>query len=189
MRDGDTPHPRVFWEKSAQSIENKGREVGKERQESSRVRKRLEVKEIAKLRRSGSSEEGRCWDGEPVKRWSDKYSQAMIGQIIEVVNTLMEFWCLGIGHKAGRAQGREISESHDRHRSSEDPRVTSTRGAPRNLFAAYVRATRPGIVPPPPTIAIGTSSYNHRLPSVSGQPTRVKGSEASSSLHRPRFSG
>src|SRR5258708_4966228 len=29
----------------------------------------------------------------------------MIGQIIEVVNTLMGFWCLGIGHKAGRAQG------------------------------------------------------------------------------------
>jgi len=42
----DTPHPRVFWEKSAQSIENKGREVEKERQESSRVRKRLEGKEI-----------------------------------------------------------------------------------------------------------------------------------------------
>src|SRR5258708_23790726 len=38
----DTPHPRVFWEKSAQSIENKGWEVEKERQESSRVRKRLE---------------------------------------------------------------------------------------------------------------------------------------------------
>ncbi len=49
MRDGDTPHPRVFWEKSAQSIENKGREVGKERQESSRVRKRLEVKEIGEV--------------------------------------------------------------------------------------------------------------------------------------------
>src|SRR6266852_4528891 len=29
----------------------------------------------------------------------------MIRQIIEVVNTLMGFWCLGIGHKAGRAQG------------------------------------------------------------------------------------
>jgi hypothetical protein len=28
-----------------------------------------------------------------------------------------------------------------------------------------------GIVPPRRTIAIGTSSYNHRLPSVSGQPT------------------
>ncbi len=49
MRDGDTPHPRVFWEKSAQSIENKGREVGKKRQESSRVRKRLEGKEIEEV--------------------------------------------------------------------------------------------------------------------------------------------
>src|SRR5258708_15732907 len=45
----DTPHPRVFWEKSAQSVENKGREVGKERQESSRVRKRLEGKEIEEV--------------------------------------------------------------------------------------------------------------------------------------------
>jgi hypothetical protein len=43
------PHPRVFWEKSPQSIENKGREVGKERQESSRVRKRLEGKEIEEV--------------------------------------------------------------------------------------------------------------------------------------------
>src|SRR5260370_7783986 len=45
----DTPHPRVFWEKSAQSIENKGWEVEKERQESSRVRKRLEGKEIEEV--------------------------------------------------------------------------------------------------------------------------------------------
>src|SRR5712692_1444500 len=43
------PHPRVFWEKSPQSMENKGREVGKERQESSRVRKRLEGKEIEEV--------------------------------------------------------------------------------------------------------------------------------------------
>jgi hypothetical protein len=39
----------VFWEKSVQSIENKGRKVGKERQESSRVRKRLEGKEIEEV--------------------------------------------------------------------------------------------------------------------------------------------
>src|SRR5713101_6331177 len=51
VRAGDTPHPRVFWEKSAQSIENKGREVGKERQESSRVRKRLKGKEIEEVER------------------------------------------------------------------------------------------------------------------------------------------
>ena len=39
----------MFWEKSAQSIENKGREVRKERQESSRVRKGLEGKEIEEV--------------------------------------------------------------------------------------------------------------------------------------------
>jgi hypothetical protein len=39
----------VFWEKSAQSIENKGREVGKKQQESSSVRKRLEGKEIEEV--------------------------------------------------------------------------------------------------------------------------------------------
>src|SRR5229473_2941689 len=45
---GDPTPPGVLG-KSAQSIENKGREVGKERQESSRVRKRLEVKEIGEV--------------------------------------------------------------------------------------------------------------------------------------------
>jgi hypothetical protein len=45
VRDGDTPPP-VFLQKSLQSIENKGRELGKERQESSRGGKRLEGKEI-----------------------------------------------------------------------------------------------------------------------------------------------
>ncbi len=39
----------MFCEKSAQSIENKGREVEKQRQESSRVRKRLEGKEIEEV--------------------------------------------------------------------------------------------------------------------------------------------
>jgi len=39
----------VFCEKSLQSIENKGREDGKEWQESSRVRKRLEGKEIEEV--------------------------------------------------------------------------------------------------------------------------------------------
>src|SRR5713226_4228930 len=42
--------PRVFWEKSAEVIENKGRESEKERQESLRVRKRKEVKEIEEVR-------------------------------------------------------------------------------------------------------------------------------------------
>ncbi len=41
--------PRVFWEKSAEVIENKGREPEKERQESLRVRKRKEVKEIEEV--------------------------------------------------------------------------------------------------------------------------------------------
>ena len=39
----------MFCEKSAQSIENKGPELGKERQESSRVRKRLEGKGIEEV--------------------------------------------------------------------------------------------------------------------------------------------
>jgi len=42
--------PRVFWEKSAEVIENKGRESKKERQESLRVRKRKEIKEIEEVR-------------------------------------------------------------------------------------------------------------------------------------------
>jgi hypothetical protein len=41
--------PPVFCKKSPQEVENKGREVGKERQESSRVRKRLEGKEIERV--------------------------------------------------------------------------------------------------------------------------------------------
>ena len=48
LEAGDPTPPGVF-EKSAQSIENKGREVEKERQESSRVRKRLEGKEIEEV--------------------------------------------------------------------------------------------------------------------------------------------
>ena len=39
--------PRVFLSKSAEAIENKGREPGKELQESSRVRKLKEVEEIS----------------------------------------------------------------------------------------------------------------------------------------------
>ncbi len=42
--------PRVFWEKSAEVIENKGRESEKERQESLRVRKQKEVKEIEEVK-------------------------------------------------------------------------------------------------------------------------------------------
>src|SRR5713101_6338631 len=42
--------PRVFCQKSAEVIENKGRESEKERQESLRVRKRKEIKEIEEVR-------------------------------------------------------------------------------------------------------------------------------------------
>jgi hypothetical protein len=42
--------PRVFLSKSAQSIENKGRERQKKLQESSRVRKWKEGKEIEELK-------------------------------------------------------------------------------------------------------------------------------------------
>jgi hypothetical protein len=53
----------VFLEKSAQSIENKGRELEKERQESSRVRKRLEGKEIEEV------EEGKAFRREVLLGW------------------------------------------------------------------------------------------------------------------------
>ena len=48
LGDGDTP-PRVFWKKSLQSIENKREECEKERQESSRGGKRLELKEMEEV--------------------------------------------------------------------------------------------------------------------------------------------
>jgi hypothetical protein len=41
--------PRVFCEKSAEVVENKGRESEKERKESLRVRKRKEIKEIEEV--------------------------------------------------------------------------------------------------------------------------------------------
>ena len=43
------PHPPVFWEKSAEVIENKGSRCEKERKEKSRVRKRKEAKEIEEV--------------------------------------------------------------------------------------------------------------------------------------------
>ena len=44
------PHPPVFLQKSAEVIENKGRESKKECKERSRVRKRKEVKEIEEVK-------------------------------------------------------------------------------------------------------------------------------------------
>src|SRR5216684_3423483 len=45
------------------------------------------------------------WVRGRVKRWLSEYSQAMLGQIIEIVNTLIGSQYLGIGHKAACAQG------------------------------------------------------------------------------------
>jgi hypothetical protein len=56
VRGGYAPPP-VFWQKRLQSIENKGKELEKERQESSRGGKRLEAKEIEEV--EGESEFGR----------------------------------------------------------------------------------------------------------------------------------
>jgi len=42
--------PRVFWEKSAEVIENKGSGCEKERKERKRVRKRKEVKDIEEVK-------------------------------------------------------------------------------------------------------------------------------------------
>ena len=47
--------PRVFCKKSAEVIENKGRESRKERKERSRVRKRKEVKEIEEVKKVRSA--------------------------------------------------------------------------------------------------------------------------------------
>src|SRR5712691_9625799 len=49
-RSGRGVPPRVFCRKSAEVIENKGRESEKERQESLRVRKRKEAKEIEEVK-------------------------------------------------------------------------------------------------------------------------------------------
>ncbi len=77
------PPPRVFLKKSVQSIENKGREVEKQLQESSRVRKGLEGKEIS--RKEAVETRGRsCLGGAGGVVFAS--SRAMIGQIIEVVN-------------------------------------------------------------------------------------------------------
>ncbi len=49
MERRGVPPPRVFLQKSAQALENKRQQLKKERQESSRVRKRLEEKEIEEV--------------------------------------------------------------------------------------------------------------------------------------------
>jgi hypothetical protein len=73
------PPPPVFLKKSLQSIENKGRELGKERQESLRGGKRLEGKEIEEAEEVKEFGRECCWGEVRVKRWRGEYSQAMIG--------------------------------------------------------------------------------------------------------------
>ena len=75
VRDGDTPPP-VFWKKSLQSIENKGREFEKERQESSRGGKVLKGKEIEEAEQVRELGRECCWGEVRVKRWRGEYSQA-----------------------------------------------------------------------------------------------------------------
>ncbi len=61
----------MFWEKSLQGIENKGRGREKERQESSRVRKRLEgrgIEEVAEVKKLGT-EAMLEWNGGETMVW------------------------------------------------------------------------------------------------------------------------
>ncbi len=51
--------PRVFCRKSAEVVENKGREWEKERKERSRVRKRKEVKEIEEAKEVEGGDQAR----------------------------------------------------------------------------------------------------------------------------------
>ena len=81
-------HPRVFWEKRLQSIENKRQEREKERQESSRGGNGLEAKEIQEWKEFG----GVVWLGRAtVERMPGDYSRAMLRKVIEVVKTLNGF--------------------------------------------------------------------------------------------------
>jgi hypothetical protein len=79
------PHPPVIWKKSLQSIENKGKQQEKERQESSRDGKGLQGKEIEEI------EERKEVRRAVVKGRSGERSQGMIRKISEVVKTLTEF--------------------------------------------------------------------------------------------------
>jgi len=80
------PPPRVFWKKRLQSIENKGQEREKERQESSRGGKRLEIKEIEETEFLREFGRGVWLRWATVKRRSGEYSRRKIPYIIEVVN-------------------------------------------------------------------------------------------------------
>jgi hypothetical protein len=63
---GHTP-PRVFWKKRLQSIENKGRELRKERQETSRGGNELISQEIVKAGKLEEFGAGEWLKGKTVK--------------------------------------------------------------------------------------------------------------------------
>jgi hypothetical protein len=94
----DTPLPPVFCEKSAQPIKNKGRSLGKERQECSRACNRLEgkdIKEVKEVKEVEEVEELRgmreeIWEGTAVTEGLGGYSQPMVRNISEIVNQLSE---------------------------------------------------------------------------------------------------
>ena len=87
--DEDTPLPPVFCEKSAQPIKNKGRSLGKERQECSRACKRLEGKDIKEVKELGGMRE-ETWERNAVTEGLGGYSQLMIRNISEIVNRISE---------------------------------------------------------------------------------------------------
>jgi hypothetical protein len=80
------PPPRVFWKKRLQSVENKGQEREKERQESSRGGKRLEIKEIEEAEFLKEFGRGVWRRRETVKRRLGEHSRQMVPYIIEIVN-------------------------------------------------------------------------------------------------------
>ena len=116
------PTPRVFWEKSAQSIENKGREVGKERQESSRVRKRLEGKEIEEVELMKEFTRG-AWlgwgAGETMRRRVFTSDDRTDYRSCQYLNWVLVFrdWA----QSSVRAKGCQIGGSQNRHPAKREP--------------------------------------------------------------------
>ena len=94
--EAGTPPP-VFWKKSVQTIENKGRDGEKDDKERSRARKDLEGKDIEELEKVRDFREG-ITAGRGKEPLSE-YSQARIRRIGEIVNNKSKLWYLSIGHK------------------------------------------------------------------------------------------
>src|SRR6266852_3185988 len=117
------PHPPVFCKKSLQNIENKGRELGKERQERSGVRKRLEGKEIEEVEEVKGFA---CCDaagGVPAERElinhalpSPLFSQVLILKGVEVIcfDTLSQVLILKGVSGAAVWSVRRVFTSHNR---------------------------------------------------------------------------